>query len=73
MLSSVPIEEVVRTVRPRPTRKLGIGNQVVLSTSVLVLLGLLIFATWRELVSEFDASIRDFASSLATHDRTDPR
>jgi hypothetical protein len=73
MLSSVPIEEVVRTVRPRRTRKLGIGNQVVLSTVVLVLLGLLIFVTWRELVSEFDASIRDFASSLNSHDRTDPQ
>jgi hypothetical protein len=73
MLSSIPIEEVVRTVRPRPTRKLGIGNQVVLSTGVLVLLGLLIFVTWRELVSEFDASIRDFASSLDVHDRMDAR
>jgi hypothetical protein len=35
-----------------------------LSTSVIVLIGFLMFLTWRELVSEFDASLRDFASSL---------
>jgi hypothetical protein len=29
------------------------------------------FLTWRELASEFDASIRDFASSLNIHDGMD--
>jgi hypothetical protein len=65
VLNSVPAE------RSRAIRQRGIGSRFILSTSVIVLIGFLMFLTSRELVSQFDASIRDFASSLNIHDRTD--
>jgi hypothetical protein len=66
-----PAEEVILTARSRAIRQRGIGTRFILSTSVIVLIGFLMFLTCRELVSEFDAAMRDFASSLNIHDRTD--
>jgi hypothetical protein len=69
----ITAEEVVLTARPTGLRWYGIANRFVLSTCLLVLLGFLALMTWRELVSEFDASIQDFALSLETHDRGESR
>ena len=63
MLNPLPADGAILTVRSRAIRQRGI--------SVIVLMGLLMFLTWRELASEFDASIRDFASSLNIHDGMD--
>jgi hypothetical protein len=71
-LNSVPGEEAILTARLRAITQRGIGSRFILSTTVIVLMGFLTFLAWRELVSEFDASIRDFASSLNIDDRTDP-
>ena len=73
MLNSIPAEEFILSARRRAFMRRATVNRFVLSTSMFVLLGFLAFMTWRELVSEFDASIRDFASSLGSHDRTDSR
>ena len=71
VLNSAPAEEVILTARSRAIRQNGIGTRFILSTSVIVLIGFLMFLTCREFVSEFDAAMRDFASSPNIHERTD--
>jgi hypothetical protein len=73
MLNSIPLERATLAARSRSISQAGIGSRFILSTSLIVVLGFLMLLTWRELTSEFDASIRDYASSFTFHDRTDLR
>jgi hypothetical protein len=47
--------------------------EIALSILLILLVCFLSVAAYRELASEFDASIKDFAASLSPHDWTDPR
>jgi hypothetical protein len=71
VLNSVSTEEGTLPAPLRAVRQRWIDNRLILSTGLIVLMGLLLFLAWNELVSEFDASVNDFASSFNIHDRTD--
>jgi hypothetical protein len=72
-MSLVWSEEAVLTFRTQRLIGRATGDRFLQLTGVLVLLGLLMWLGWSELMSEVRSSIRDLAGSLETSDRMDRR